>query len=97
MAPAKVKPAISPELLDQIDVRVGTIESVNDVAKSDKLLALRVNFGDHLPTVHASGAIGKEHLAPVFHHSTSGGDRDRIPDTSGVRNGRVLRHTAGTL
>ena len=53
MAPAKVKPAISPELLDQIDVRVGTIEAVNDVANSDKLVALRVNFGDHVRTVLA--------------------------------------------
>ena len=53
MTPAKVKPAISPELLDQIDVRVGTIESVNDVANSDKLVALRVNFGDHVRTVLA--------------------------------------------
>jgi tRNA-binding EMAP/Myf-like protein len=42
MAPAKVKPEIPPELLDQIDVRVGTIESVDDVANSDKLVALRV-------------------------------------------------------
>ena len=53
MTPAKVKPAITPELLDQIDVRVGTIESVNDVTKSDKLVALRVNFGDHVRTVLA--------------------------------------------
>src|SRR5512135_1139671 len=53
MAPENVKPAISPELLDQIDVRVGTIESVNDVAKSEKLVALRVNFGDHMRTVLA--------------------------------------------
>jgi methionine--tRNA ligase beta chain len=53
MVPTKVKPTISPELLDQIDVRVGTIESVNDVAKSDKLVALRVNFGDHVRTVLA--------------------------------------------
>ena len=53
MATAKVKPAVSPELLHQIDVRVGTIESVNDVANSDKLVALRVNFGDHVRTVLA--------------------------------------------
>jgi tRNA-binding EMAP/Myf-like protein len=49
MALAKVKPAISPELLDQIDVRVGTIESVNDVAKSDKLVALRVRESSASP------------------------------------------------
>jgi len=48
-----VKPTISPELLNQIDVRVGTIESVSDVANSEKLVALRVNFGDHWCTVLA--------------------------------------------
>jgi tRNA-binding protein len=49
VTPAKVKPTISPE----IDVRVGTIESVSDVADSEKLVALRVNFGDHKRTVLA--------------------------------------------
>ncbi len=48
-----VKPAISIDLLNQIDVRVGTIESVEDVPKSDKLVALRVNFGDHHRTIVA--------------------------------------------
>lgn len=48
-----VKPAISIDLLNQIDVRVGTIESVEDVPKSDKLVALRVNFGDHHRTTVA--------------------------------------------
>ena len=53
MTPAKVKLTISPELLSQIDIRVGTIESVSDVANSEKLVALRVNFGDHWRTVLA--------------------------------------------
>jgi tRNA-binding protein len=53
MTPAQVKPPISAELLDQIDIRVGTIESVNDVSNSEKLVALRVNFGDHVRTVLA--------------------------------------------
>src|ERR1039458_6414834 len=53
MTPAQVKPTISPELLNQIDIRVGTIESVSDVADSEKLVALRVNFGDHVRTVLA--------------------------------------------
>jgi tRNA-binding protein len=53
MPPAPVKPAISLELLNQIDIRVGTIESVSDVANSEKLIALRVNFGDHVRTVLA--------------------------------------------
>jgi len=53
MTPAQVKPPISPELLNQIDVRVGTILSVTDVANSEKLVALEVNFGDHKRTVLA--------------------------------------------
>jgi|SRR6202035_454493 tRNA-binding protein len=53
MKPAQVKPTVSPELLDQIDIRVGTIESVTDVANSKRLIALRVNFGDHVRTVLA--------------------------------------------
>ena len=53
MTPAQLKPAISPELLNQIDIRVGSIESVSDVAHSEKLVALRVNFGDHVGTVLA--------------------------------------------
>jgi len=53
MTPAQVKPQISPELLNQIDVRVGTILSVTDVANSEKLVALEVSFGDHKRTVLA--------------------------------------------
>src|SRR5689334_19599626 len=53
MTPAPVKPTIDKATLDRIDVRVGTIESVEDVPRSDKLVALRVNFGDHMRTVLA--------------------------------------------
>src|SRR6202050_682922 len=53
MPPAPVKPTISLELLNQIGIRVVTIESVSDVANSEKLIALRVNFGDHVRTVLA--------------------------------------------
>jgi len=35
------------EVLNQIDVRVGTILSVADVPNSDKLVQLRFGFGDH--------------------------------------------------
>ena len=46
-----IKPTISPELLNQIDIRVGTIERVEDVPRSDKLVKLTVNFGDFQRTV----------------------------------------------
>jgi tRNA-binding protein len=44
---APLKPTISFDVLDKIDVRVGTIEAVEDVPKSDKLVRLTVDFGDH--------------------------------------------------
>ena len=51
--PAPVKPTISLEIVNQVDIRVGTIESVSDIAGSDKLVALRVSFGDHTRTIVA--------------------------------------------
>jgi tRNA-binding protein len=44
---APIKPLISIDDLDKIDIRVGTIESVDDVPASAKLLRLTVDFGDH--------------------------------------------------
>lgn len=41
-----VKENITLDLLDKIDIRVGTIKSVEDVAKSDKLVKLIVDFGE---------------------------------------------------
>jgi tRNA-binding protein len=46
-SPAPVKAVVTLDVLARLDVRVGTIESVTDVAGSDKLVELRVNFGDH--------------------------------------------------
>jgi tRNA-binding protein len=47
MKPAPVKPLIEPALLDQLDVRVGTIAAVAAIAGSQRLLRLDVDFGDH--------------------------------------------------
>jgi len=51
--PAPVKPTVSIELLYRIDVRVGTIERVEKVKNSDKLVKLTVNFGDHRRSILA--------------------------------------------
>ena len=48
-----IKPVIRIDVLDQIDIRVGTIESVDDVKGSDKLVKLTVDFGDHKRTILA--------------------------------------------
>ncbi|HBY60322.1 MAG TPA: tRNA-binding protein [Solibacterales bacterium] len=53
MTPAPVKPAIAISVLEQIDVRVGTILSAAEVRGSDKLMQLRVSFGDHERTIVA--------------------------------------------
>ncbi len=53
MTPAPIKPLITSAVFDQVDIRVGTIESVQDVPNSDKLCQLRVNFGDHHRTIVA--------------------------------------------
>ena len=44
--PSAVKPIVGVEALDALDIRVGTIERVEDVPRSDKLMKLTVNFGD---------------------------------------------------
>ena len=49
--PAPIKPEITVDDLDKIDVRVGTILSVTDVPGADKLVQLRVSFGDHERTI----------------------------------------------
>lgn len=48
---APIKPTITYDDLEKIDVRVGTIEQVIDIEKSDKLVKLTVNFGDHKRTI----------------------------------------------
>jgi tRNA-binding protein len=48
---APVKPAISIDLLERVDIRAGTIKLVEDVKGSDKLLKLTVDFGDHTRTI----------------------------------------------
>jgi len=53
MTPAPIKPVVALEVLNQIDIRIGRIVSVTDVPNSDKLLQLRVNFGDHERTIVA--------------------------------------------
>src|SRR5258708_37233692 len=47
MSPAPVKPPIAMADLEKIDIRAGTILAVDDVPGSDKLVQLRVSFGDH--------------------------------------------------
>ena len=53
LAIAPIKPSITTADLDKIDVRVGTILSVEDVTGSDKLLKLTVGLGNVQRTILA--------------------------------------------
>jgi tRNA-binding protein len=60
MKVAPVKPTITLEVFNLIDVRVGTIESVKDITGSEKLVRLLVDFGDRKRTILA----GLKHERP---------------------------------
>jgi tRNA-binding protein len=60
MTPAPLKPQIDLAVVEQMDVRVGTIQQVSMVEGSDKLVALRVSFGDHMRTIVAALRLERE-------------------------------------
>lgn len=62
MHPAKIKPTVELADLQKLDIRVGTIRSVDDVAGSEKLVKLTVDFGDHRRAILA--ALKKEREDP---------------------------------
>lgn len=47
MKTAPIKTTITLSELEKIDIRVGTIEAVEDLENSNKLVRLVVDFGDH--------------------------------------------------
>ncbi|OAN11631.1 tRNA-binding protein [Photobacterium jeanii] len=53
MQPAPIKPEITYDDFAKLDIRVGTIVEVSEVAKSDKLMKLTVDFGDHQRSILA--------------------------------------------
>jgi tRNA-binding protein len=63
--PAPVKPPITFDELARLDVRVGTIESAEDVAGSTKLVRLRVNFGDHVRSILAGMKREREDVREI--------------------------------
>lgn len=58
-----IKPTITKADLDKVDIRVGTIQSVEDVAGSDRLVRLTVDFGDHRRRILAG--MKKERADPT--------------------------------
>jgi tRNA-binding protein len=81
--PAPIKPTVGATALEALDIRVGTIQAVEDVAGSRKLVKLTVGFGDHTRSIVAglkqersdlSALIGRQALFIVnFERRTMAG------------------------
>ena len=63
MEPAPIKEQITVADLDRVDIRVGTIEAVEDIPGSEKLVRLLVDFGGHKRTIVAG--LKKERADPA--------------------------------
>ena len=61
-APAPIKSTVGIAALEALDIRVGTIERVEEIPRSDKLMKLTVNFGDRSRSILAG--IKKERSNP---------------------------------
>jgi tRNA-binding protein len=51
--PAPIKPNVAFAALEVLDIRVGTIQKVEEVPRSEKLMKLTVSFGDHTRSILA--------------------------------------------
>jgi len=65
MQPAAIKPSITLADFEAVDIRVGTIESVHDVAASSKLVRFVVDFGDHKRTILAGMKKERPNLGEI--------------------------------
>jgi len=61
-SPAPIKRVVPFSALEALDIRAGTIERVDEVPRSHKLMRLTVNFGDHTRTILAG--IRRERANP---------------------------------
>jgi tRNA-binding EMAP/Myf-like protein len=93
--PAPVKAPISPELLEQLDIRVGTITAVDEVPGSDKLMRLTVDLGDHTRTILAG--IKQERANPQEITLRVGAERHRGPADPGCREPAAAQDAGGRL
>jgi tRNA-binding protein len=70
MNPAPLKRPVSIEVLEQLDIRVGTIRSVEEVPGSRKLVRLAVDFGDHARTILSGMKGERENLQELVGRQT---------------------------
>ncbi len=66
MKPAPIKELVTIDDLAKLDIRVGTIEAVDDVEDSKKLVKLTVNLGDQTRTILAGMKQEREDLTEII-------------------------------
>lgn len=65
MTPAPIKELVTFDDFAKLDIRVGTITDVSEVAKSNKLMKLTVDFGDHTRTILSGIKQERENLQEI--------------------------------
>jgi tRNA-binding protein len=68
--PAPVKAAVPYSAIEALDIRIGTIQAVADVAGSRKLVRLTVGFGDHTRSILAGMKQERENLQELVGRQT---------------------------
>jgi tRNA-binding protein len=63
MKQAPIKELVTFEEFEKLDIRIGTITTISEVEKSNKLIKLTVDFGDHVRSILAG--IKQERDNPV--------------------------------
>ena len=64
-SPSPIKPLVPFAGVDALDVRLGTIQAVDEVAGSRKLVRLTVGFGDHTRRILAGMKQERDNLAEL--------------------------------
>jgi len=62
---APIKPIVKFEIVEKVDIRIGTIERVEDIQGADKLVKLIVDVGDHKRTILAGLKQERKDLATL--------------------------------
>ena len=70
MKVAPIKPIVSYDVFEKLDIRVGTIKRVEDVQGAEKLVRLIVDLGDHKRTIMAGIKKERENLAELVGKQT---------------------------
>ena len=65
MKPAPIKSTVTLDDIEKLDIRVGTIQCVDDIPGSTKLVSLTVDFGDHMRTVLAGMKTERENPSDI--------------------------------